>query len=195
MFNKNGQKLLNANYGEVTSGSGTNTTGRITLMGVNANNPLKDVSGNSLAVAYQFYNSSGLSGDYLIQAVTKFTLIGFHGVYASGSITATTATKDRGVRYHVGYRNGGFNEDVIAPVDTANSYVSFSQSYGVKTFTVANSSNAPITINEISFSCYIAGGQDASAYREILFAGFNLGEITIPAGGAYSFTLTHLMES
>ena len=192
MFNKNGQKLLNTNYGNMSSSTGS--VSYFKLQAIGANNTLTDVSGNTISAAYQYYYSSGLSGDYLIQAVTKFTLIGFHGVYANGTTTATDATKQMGVRYHVGYRSGGFNQDVTAPVDDFTHLVAFSQSYGIKTFTITNTTSSAITLNEISFSCYLAQNQSAN-YVEILFAGFNLGEITIPAGGAYSFTLTHLMES
>ena len=174
--------------------SSTGSVHYLQLLAIGANNTLTDVDGNTISTAYQYYNSSGLSGDLFIQAVTKHTLIGFHGVYASGSVTATDATKQRGVRYHVGYRSGGFNQNVTAPVDDFNNLVGFSQSYGIKTFTITNSRSSAITVNEISFSCYLATST-SSSYVEILFAGFNLGEITIPAGGTYSFSLTHLMDS
>lgn len=193
MFNKNGQKLLNSNYGNVQS-AGTNAYAWIQYMGITASNTLTDTSGRTISAAYPFYNTSGLAIDALIQAVTKHTLLGQHGVYSNGSTSPSTSTKDRGVRYHVGYRSGGFNENITTPVDDFNSFVSFSQSYGLKTFTVTNGNASPIVINEISFSCYMTANQ-STTYYEILFAGFNLGEITIPAGAAYSFTLTHLMES
>lgn len=193
MFNKNGQKLLNTNYGNMYSSDGYVVY--FQLLAIGANNTLTTVSGDAINRAFQYYHYNGLGGDLLIQAVTKHTLLGFHGVYAGGNTTATDATKQRGVRYHVGYRSGGFNQDVTAPVDDFTHLVTFSQSYGIKTFTVTNTRDSAITFNEISFSCYITTDTNSTSYVEILFAGFNLGEITIPAGGAYSFTLTHLMES
>lgn len=193
MFNKNGQKLLNSNYGNATT-VGTNAYSFIQYMGITANNTLTSISNQSFSAAYPFFSTSGVATDALIQAVTKHTLLGLHGVYLSGSATPSSNQKERGVRYHVGYRSGGFNENITTPVNDFNNLTSFSQSYGVKTFTVTNTTASPIVMNEISFSCYLTGDQTAN-YYEFLFAGFNLGEITIPAGGAYSFTLTHLMES
>lgn len=196
MFNKNGQKLLNSNYGDTISGSATNSYAGVKISAISPSNPLIDVATGTINYAYVFYNSSGLYTDALCQAMTKFSLMGFHGVYASGNVSPTTNTKDRGVRWHCGHRaNGSFTETTYTPVDDANNYVSFTQSYGIKTFTVTNSTSSPLTINEISFSAYVQQNQSSNAPAEILFAGFNLGEITIPVGGAYSFTLTHLMES
>lgn len=197
MFNKNGQKLINTNYGNIQT-TGTNAWAGVQLMAITSSNPLFAVDNTQVNTAYAFYSSAsgGIYTDALVQAMTKFSLIGFHGTFASGSISATTNTKDRGVRWHCGHRtNGIFSESTYTPVDDANAYVSFSQSYGVKTFTVTNSTSSPLTINELSFSAYVQKGASTASPAEILFAGFNLGEITIPAGGAASFTLTHLMES
>jgi hypothetical protein len=197
MFNKNGQKLLNTNYSELTYNQNQNKIRYIKLAAITSSNKLIDVNGVDVTTAYAFYaaDANAYTVDQYTQGICKYLLVGYQGNFINGNTSPSANNIALSCIYNVGFRSGGFTENTFAPVGQANAYTSMSQSQGIKTFTITNSSDSDITINEISFCAYVQKEQSVSSYAKILFAGFNLGEITIPAGGAYSFTLTHLMES
>lgn len=184
MFNLNGKKMLSSSY------SLTGTTSFV-LSAIKSSNQLYDTSGNAFGSdnepTYLYYNTSGLTTDNLIQAVSKFMLTGYTGQARAGIDLTSQVNVDRYLFYNVGYRGSEFSETTYTVVNQATSYTSRTQSLGVPTYTVSNTTDSPLTIDEINFSCAV---RYSNQYRAVLFAGFYLGEITIPAHSTYSFTIT-----
>lgn len=185
MYNNNGIALLQAPKNSTSAGTSYWYVSAITPAGV-----LKDVSGNENAGTMYLWRASSSSTATMIY-VRHLMLSG----YSATSNVSYSAQPSYGVTgFQIGHRSQPFSMETYSPMETIvpSARVGLSLGTGVVTFTITNNTQSDILINEIDAYVHLSSSYGTDVSFNCIFAGFNLGEITIAPNDSYSFTITNI---
>lgn len=185
MYNNNGIALLNAAKRSTSSG-----TSYWYVLAATPTGALKDVSGNENTGAMYLWRATSSSNATMIY-VRQLMLSG----YAVTGDVSYSAQPSYGVTgFQIGHRSQPFSMEAYSPMETivSSARVALSVAAGVVTFTITNNTQSDILINEIDAYVRLSSSMSSDVSFYCIFAGFNLGEVTIAPNDSYSFTITNI---